>query len=92
MADETNETNDFLKAYKRFRTVLDGLEITALRYCMNNNDDAHRIARAKEIEEKLMPIIEEFQSKMHTNLNLPLNIDCPEGFYNCGGCCVPYEC
>lgn len=82
------DEKEFYKAYARFRTVLDGLEITALRYCLKDADPAKRIKRAKEVEKKIMPIITELQNK----LNPTANTLCPEGFYNCGGCCVPYQC
>ncbi len=72
----------------RFRTTLDALEITALRYCLKDKNAAKRIARAEELEHVLMPIITEYQNKM----NMDLQVDCPDGFNNCGGCCVPYDC
>ncbi len=81
-------SGDFLKAYARLRTVLDGLEITSLRYCLQDNDATKRIARAEELEQVLLPIITEYQNKMRTNST----VDCPDGFNNCGGCCVPYDC
>jgi hypothetical protein len=81
-------SNNFPKAYMRFRTMLDGLEITALRYCLKDKNAAKRIARAEELAHVLMPIITEYQNKM----NMDLQVDCPDGFNNCGGCCVPYDC
>jgi hypothetical protein len=64
--------------------------------------------RMKKIEEKfLMPFIKEFSKESSKSLrrknivgeslpgeNLPgsLSGECPDGFINCGGCCVPYQC
>lgn len=88
MANETESSGDFPKAYMRFRTVLDGLELTAMRYSLKDDDTALRIARMKEFEKVLMPIITQYQNQTKTNLLT----DCPEGCNNCGGVCVPYEC
>lgn len=88
---ETNDSGNFLKAYIRLRTVLDGLEIASLRYVLNDGDTAGRTARAEELEKVLMPIITEYQqNKMQTNAGA----ECPDGFFSCcnGGCCVPYPC
>ena len=80
-------SNGFPEAYMRLRTVLDGLEISALRYCLKDADATKRIRRAKKIEAKLMPIIQEFQ-----NSSAATPPECPDGFYDCGGCCLPYQC
>ncbi len=81
-------SNNFPRAYMRFRTTLDALEITALRYCLREKYAAKRIERIEELERLLKPIIIEYQNKM----NMILQVDCPDGFNNCGGCCVPYDC
>lgn len=85
---EKDGAGNFPKAYIRLRTLLDGLEMTSLRYCLKDKDTAERIARAEELERVLMPIITEYQNKMRTNAN----VDCPDGYFDCGGCCVPYPC
>lgn len=87
---EEKGSNDFPKTYIRLRTVLDGLEITALRYCLKDKDEAERIKRAEEIITALMPIIEKYQNTPQTGENG--GGECPEGFFQCGGCCVPYPC
>ena len=89
MANETESSGDFPKAYMRFRTVLDGLELTAMRYSLKDDNVAQRIARMKEFEQVLMPIITKYQNQTKTN---QLIKDCPDGCNNCGGVCVPYEC
>jgi hypothetical protein len=82
--------DDFPEVYVRFRTVLDGLEMTALRYCLQDKDAAKRIHRAKEIETMLMPIVKDLENRMRKLINSPEI--CPDGYYDCGGCCVPYQC
>ncbi|MDQ3798357.1 MAG: hypothetical protein M3384_02805 [Acidobacteriota bacterium] len=81
-------TNDFQKAYIRLRTVLDGFEIAALQYCLREETTKERIEHAKEVEELLMPII----AKLKDKPGVPPTSACAEGYYNCGGVCVPYQC
>ena len=76
----------FLPSYARLRTVLDGLEINALRYCLNARDVERRIALAAEIVEALMPLVKRF------TLRPPDGEGCPEGYVDCNGVCVPYQC
>ncbi len=85
--DETTAAKDsgkIPKTYIRLRTVLDALEISALRYCLIDADAAETIRRAKELEELLMPIVTRLQNK--------ITRDCPDGYFNCGGCCVAHPC
>ena len=95
----TEDVGDFPKAYIQFRTVLDGLELTAMRYFLKDKDEAQRIARAEEFKNLLMPIITKYQNKMSLESQNKMNVDsasiqieCPEGYYNCSGCCVAYPC
>ncbi|HEX8246649.1 MAG TPA: hypothetical protein VF599_00570 [Pyrinomonadaceae bacterium] len=82
------KTDDFPKVYMRLRTVLDGLEIGALQYCLREETTKQRIKRAEELEAWLMPII----TKLKDKPTKPHEISCAEGYYNCGGVCVPYQC
>jgi len=79
---------DFPKAYERLRTVLDGLQVSALRYCLEEKTAAKRVKRIAEVDEILMPIIIEMQRK----LTIAHAGGCPEGYFDCGGVCVPYQC
>ncbi len=81
-------STDFLKAYARLRTVLDGMEITALRYCLKDTSSVKRIERAKEIEAILLPIIK----KLENRIQKQDSSICPDGLFDCDGCCVPYHC
>ncbi len=88
-AYKTDSDSAFPEAYIRFRTVLDSMEAIALRYCLKDTDPAKRIRRAKEIEKDLMPVIKKYQEAIKAMSNPE---ECPDGFNNCGGCCVPYQC
>ncbi len=81
-------SNDFLKTYARLRTVLDSLETTALRYCLKDTNPAKRIERAKEIETVLLPMIK----KLENGIPKEGSSICPDGLFDCGGCCLPYPC
>lgn len=85
----TKKRSDFPEAYVRFRTVLDGFELTAMRYFLENKDEAERMARAKELEKVMMPIIEEYQNRMMSDGGPG---KCPPGYFDCGGCCLAYPC
>lgn len=85
---KAKKPGDFPKAYMRFRTVLDGFELTAMRYLLKDKDEAKRIERAEELEKIMMPIIRQYQSQtLEGNPG-----ECPDGFFDCGGCCLAYPC
>jgi len=79
---------DFLASYTRLRTVLDGLEINALRLCLRPQKVERRIELAAAIVEDLMPLVKKYQSKHGP----PGDEGCPEGYIDCNGVCVPYQC
>lgn len=84
---EPKPSDDFPQAYIRLRTVLDALEIGILQYCLGGTTD-ERVKRAEQAEEWLMPIL----SKIKKKPSKPPYTSCAEGYYNCGGVCVPYQC
>ena len=88
MTTTTKSDGDFMAVYARLRTVLDGLEINALRYCLSATGDDERIQRAEEIEKEVMPLVQRFQTKPGTTPGE----GCPDGYFDCGGVCVPYAC
>lgn len=89
MTTDKKGSDDFPNTYIRLRTVLDGLEITSMRYCLKDKDETERIKRAEELIKDLMPFIEKYQSKMRMSDG---GGECPRGFFYCDGCCVPYPC
>ena len=84
----TKRAPDFPKAYVRLRTVLDGLQISVLRYCLEEENAKIRIKRMTEIEKTVLPMIRAIQDK----LALAPGPGCPDGYFDCGGICVPYQC
>ena len=85
---QPRKSSDFSKTYIELRTVLDALEITALRYSLMEKDDAVRTRRAEKIMELLLPIVEKYQAE----LQMGDSGGCCEGFFYCHGVCVPYPC
>ncbi len=85
--DKAKKKDNFPQTYIKLRTVLDALEINALRYCLKDTDEAKRIKRAEEIIKDLMPIIEKYQGTMNMG-----GAECGDGFFRCNGCCIPYPC
>ena len=100
---ETNTsegTGGFPEAYIRLRTVLDAVEMNALYYVLEDEYDAMRINRAAETEALLRSCYKEiFMLRSKADVESYGEImpeqpggDCPPGYQNCGGCCVPYHC
>ena|SRR5437870_7065831 len=72
--------------YVRLRTILDSLEIGALRFYLNDTTAGEKKQRLEKLEYELLPIIRQVWG---SDENL---IDCPPGYTNCDDCCVPYVC
>ena len=89
--EDDSKAGDFEREYIRLRTILDGVEICALRYCLEGARSSDRIYRIKEMDRVLMPVIEQLK-KLMDKLAVPGGERCPDGFYECDGCCVPYPC
>lgn len=85
-AQYPTRSDTFVKSYIKLRTILDSLEVHALRYVLNEKKDGDRVDRAKEVGALLLPILQ------HLGGVPDLEGECPEGYVNCGGCCVPYQC
>ena len=77
------------KEYANLRTLLDSLEIGALRYYLSGQG-ASQPQKYKYLEDQLMPIIQQLWHPAQRSAE-PL-IDCPDGYFDCAGCCVPYKC
>lgn len=72
-----------LSGYVRLRTLIDSLECGAIRYFLRESEG--KGGRLDELSEKLIPIIDWVWKK-------EFEIDCPEGYVDCQGVCVPYPC
>ena len=73
-----------LESYVKVRTLIDSLECGALRFLLR--EQTGRGGRKDQLEQKLMPIIEWVWKQGGGE------IDCPEGYVDCQGVCVPYPC
>jgi hypothetical protein len=76
------EGEDFTN-YVRLRTLLDSLELGAIKYFLDESDG--RGGRFDDLNGKLMPLIDWLWKKDEL-------IECPEGYVDCHGVCVPYPC
>ena len=76
-----------LAQYARLRTILDSLDIGALRYYLDAPSLAEREQRFEKLKSALLPIIREIWGQSEA-----IAPECPEGYIDCGGVCVPYQC
>ena len=74
--------------YQRLRTILDSLEIAALRYYLENTDVSEKKKRFEILSAKLVPICKDLWADQ---LGIAAS-GCPDGYNNCDGVCVPYMC
>jgi len=81
-----------LEEYAQLRTILDSLEIGALRYYLNPTDPKVRTERLNYLTTQLMPIVDTIWGPGSTKKKKKGLIDCPDGYHDCNGCCVPYPC
>jgi hypothetical protein len=83
-ASSKKKDGDYRNSYVRLRTLLDAMEIGALRYYMDGETATEKNRRAEELESLIMPVINQYKQGLAE--------ECPRGLNNCGGCCVPYRC
>ncbi|MFN6964541.1 MAG: hypothetical protein ACK4S4_12345 [Pyrinomonadaceae bacterium] len=87
----------------RLRAMLDSLEDMTLYYCLSGPTEKEKMSRAKRLEKKLGPLTREITKLAHparrakgptTKLasDDPSGGQCPPGFFECNGMCVPYPC
>ena len=80
-------------AYVRLRTMLDSLEIGAIRYYLMAGDVPGKERRYIQLDEKLMPIVKWLWGDgKGTGIAPRPDVECPAGYIDCYGCCVPYPC
>src|SRR6266850_430492 len=73
--------------YVELRTILDSLEIGALRFYLDKTSPEEKSKRFEELKRELKPIIIRLWS-----LKEQIAGGCPDGYFNCDGVCVPYSC
>jgi hypothetical protein len=82
----TNKTESYdPNQYVRLRTILDSLEDGSIRYYLEFQDSPEGNKRFEEIESRLMPIVRWLWGGGE-------ELNCPPGYSNCDGVCVPYVC
>ena len=79
------------KEYTNLRTLLDSLEVGALRYYLSGTG-LSQPQKYRYLKDMLMPVIQEIWKQQQAVTKLGIDIDCPPGYYDCDGCCVPYKC
>ncbi len=80
-----------LKQYTDLRTLLDSLEIGALRFYLSGKGMSPA-QKYKYLSDMLRPIIDEVWHQQQAANKLVVEAVCPPGYYDCDGCCVPYKC
>ena len=71
--------------YVELRTLLDSLEIGALRFYLNDTNASQKEQNFKKLKPELMYIINQVWGRDR-------EITCPRGYTECDGACVPYSC
>jgi hypothetical protein len=71
------------REYARLRTLTDSVELGAIRYFLAGPDKGARLAK---VEKLLHEALDFFWREVDSE---PI---CPEGYTNCHGACVPYQC
>ena len=79
------------KDYVTLRTMLDSLEIGALRYFLSG-EGLSQPRKLLLLKGMLQPIIDELWHPTQETKKPALEGECPPGYYDCEGCCVPYKC
>jgi len=79
-----------LDQYVKLRTMLDSAAIGSLRYYLNATSSEQQQRHYDYLYSHLERICERVWG---IDKNTPaLDITCPDGYFPCDGCCVPYEC
>ena len=83
--------------YVQLRTMLDSVMAGALRFYLDPLEFDKQKENYQFLETHLMAISNRVwhrEKKPRVKMGKKHNIDdpCPDGYFNCGGCCVPYEC
>ena len=77
-----------LSQYVELRTMLDSVVAGSLRYYLDPLEFEKQKEHYAFLRKYLMIISDRVWDR-----EKPGNVDpCPDGYFNCGGCCVPYEC
>ncbi len=75
-----------LKQYALLRTKMDSAVIGALRYYLNAANGAEQHAAFVYLDKAFQDIVDKVWGPGAKK------ITCPNGYFFCDGCCVPYQC
>ena len=79
------------KDYVTLRTMLDSLEVGALRYFLSG-EGLSQPRKFELLRGMLQPVIDELWHPQQGKNKAGLETPCPPGYFDCDGCCVPYKC
>jgi hypothetical protein len=82
---DSKDLDTNLQQYVDLRTILDSVNIGSLRFYLNATSHAEQDANFKYLRTKLMEINDHIWKRKS-------DTDCPDGYVECNGCCVPYNC
>jgi len=88
MYEKKSETE--VGQYVQLRTMLDSLQIGALRYYLNATGQEEQQKHFEYLTNQMEPIIEQIWKSSATAKESQGS--CPDGYVDCYGCCVPYNC
>lgn len=88
MENQTYDKDPAFAEYVALRTILDSLEIGALRFYLDNTTPEEKRKNFEKLKSELVPITKRLWGGAKENLEG----DCPDGYFNCDGVCVPYAC
>lgn len=90
----TAEVPDYRYAYVYLRTMLDAIEMGSLHYFLEGKTSEDRNVRASRLMQLLKPVMTQIEEWNVTpeDPECMTEPDCPPGYTNCNGCCVPYPC
>lgn len=94
-----SKTRNYRHSYVKLRTIIDALEMGSLRYFLSGGSDEERDERAKKLIDLLRPVVKQIEDLDKGTSAVKLRAvggdpgsECPPGYYECDGCCVPYPC
>ena len=79
------------KQYTDLRIMLDSLEVGALRFFLSGTGMPQG-QKYTYLQSMLMPVIQQIWAQQQAATKSGVDIECPAGYYDCDGCCVPYKC
>jgi len=86
---DSKDLHTDLHQYMELRTMLDSVDMGALRFYLGAADHACQQENFKYLKAELMKISDHVWGLPKVKPDVD---PCPEGYHLCDGCCVPYPC